>query len=103
MQHQLVGMEPVLAKEQVMLDEHEHGAGGRVTVLVEELVRQNKAQILTRMHIPTIGATPRGQRVFPIGGNWMRIVVTSGAPEDPAPHPIRPESKDVTHGSRACR
>lgn len=46
MQDQFVGVERVLAKEQVMLDEHEHAVASRFEMLVEELVQQS------RMHGP---------------------------------------------------
>ncbi|GAA2848645.1 hypothetical protein GCM10010523_06350 [Paenarthrobacter ilicis] len=44
MQDQLVGMKSVLTEEQVMLDQHENGAGLSIEMLVEKLMRQNQAQ-----------------------------------------------------------
>jgi len=76
-----------------MLDEHDYGAGGRVEMLLEELMRQHEAHVLTRMHSPTIGVVSQSGWAFPIVGNRMRIIVTSGTPEDRAPshHPPRVE------------
>ena len=59
MQDQLVGMERVLAKEKVMLDQHEHGVASRFEMLVEELMRQNEAHTRAGTHIPTIEGPPR--------------------------------------------
>ena len=54
-QDQLVGVERVLAKEQVMLDQHKHGTVRRIELLAEQLMRQNQAQVRAGHHFPTIG------------------------------------------------
>ncbi|GAA3400113.1 hypothetical protein GCM10011577_14630 [Pseudarthrobacter polychromogenes] len=53
-QDQLVGVERVLAKEQVMLDQHKHGTVCRIEVLPEQLMRQNQAQRRAGRHSPTL-------------------------------------------------
>ena len=58
MQDQFVGMERVLAKEKVMLDQHEHGVARSLEMLVEELVRQHEAHTRAGIHIPTIEGPP---------------------------------------------
>ena len=60
MQDQLVGMERVLAKEKVMLDEYEHGVASRFKMLVEELMRQNEAHTRAGLHTLTIEGRPQG-------------------------------------------
>ena len=60
-----MGREPVLATEQVLLDEHEHAAG-RFEMLLEELMRQHEAHALAWTHSPhdreSFGQRFRGRR-----------------------------------------
>jgi len=57
-QHQLVRVKPILAKHQIVLDEHKHGAVGRVEMLLEELMWENEPYALAASHASTINGAP---------------------------------------------
>ncbi len=63
-QHQLVRVEPVLAKHQIVLDEHKHGAVGCLEMLLKELMGKDEAYALAASHAPTIGAKVRAERTY---------------------------------------
>ncbi|BCW19820.1 hypothetical protein NtRootA9_25280 [Arthrobacter sp. NtRootA9] len=57
-----MGVEGVLPEEQVVLDQHEvHVLGNVVKLLLEELVREDEAEVPAGGHSPTLGVNVSGQ------------------------------------------